>query len=60
MENIWTFGQFTFKNATTLLLLENPTEETEIDRALKKMIDEQFEHISDLRAWVITNYDKVI
>ena len=60
MDNIWTFGQFAFKNATTLVLLDNPTEETETDRALKKLIHEQFEHISDLRDWVISNYDKVI
>ena len=59
MDNFWTFGQSAFKDATTLILLNDQHEKSEIDLKLKNLIVNQFKKKSDLSFWVINNFDKV-
>ena len=59
MENFWNFDQSAFKDATTLILLNDPHEKIERDLELKKLITDQFNEISDLHFWIISNFDKV-
>ena len=59
MNDFWRFDQSAFKDATTLILLNDPKETTKIDLELKNLIVDQFKDKSDLSLWIINNYDKV-
>jgi len=60
MNDFWRFDSSAFKDATTLILLNDPKETTKIDLELKNLIVDQFKDKSDLSLWIINNYDKVL
>ena len=57
--NLWIFDQSHFKEAVTLLLLNDKKEREYNDSELKKLISSQFSHESDMREFVVDLYDKV-
>ena len=57
---LWVFDQYNLKDAITLLLLNHQHEKNETDLELKKLINLQFENVSDLQSWAIDLFDKVI
>ena len=59
MEDIWIFDQRHFKDAVTLLLLNDQNEKEEMDLELKNLISLQFEKDLDLKVWAMELFDKV-
>ena len=57
---LWVFDQYHLKDAITLLLLNHQHEKNETDLELKKLINLQFENVSELQSWAIDLFDKVI
>ena len=56
---LWVFDQYHLKDAITLLLLNHKHEKNETDLELKKLINLQFEDVSDVQSWAIDLFDKV-
>ena len=53
------FDQDHFKDAVTLLVLNDKREKNETDLELKKLISMQFENDSDMKTWASNLFDKV-
>ena len=58
-DDLWLFDQLDFKNAVTLLLLNDKNEKNENDLELKKLICMQFESDSDMKLWATNLFDRV-
>ena len=58
-EYFWKFDQYDFKEATSLLLLNDPNDDEKTEIELKKLITDQFKQNSDLSSWIINNFNKV-
>ena len=56
---LWIFDQSHFKDAVTLLLLNDKREKEYDDLELKKLISSQFEKDSDMREWTVNLFDNV-
>ena len=56
---MWIFDRHDFKDAVTLLLLNDKMEKDENALELKKLICLQFENDSDMKTWAMNLYDKV-
>ena len=59
MLETWAFDQDHFKDAITLLYLNDKRETSLIDLELKKLINLQFENNNDRNIWVVNLFDKV-
>ena len=57
--NLWIFDQSHFKEAVTLLLLNDKKEREYNDSELKKLISSQFGQDADMREWTVGLFDKV-
>ena len=53
------FDQDHFKDAATLLFLNDEREKNETDLELKKLISLQFDNESEMKIWVSELFDKV-
>ena len=56
---MWVFDQRDFKDAATMLLLNDLNEKNDIDLEMKKLISMQFENDSDMKTWAMNFFDKV-
>jgi len=56
---LWTFDQYHFKDAVTLLLLNHKREKDENDLELKKLISLPFDNAVDMKAWVTQLFETV-
>ena len=59
-DNLWVFDQNDFKDAVTLLLLNDKRESDENDLELKKLISMQFDNDSEMKIWIPDLFDKVL
>ena len=59
MESFWLFDQCAFKDASSFILLDDINDKSETDIGIKKLITEQFDHMSDLHFWIKNNFEKV-
>ena len=58
MENLWTFDRHDFKEAVTLLLLNDTMEKDENDLEMKKLILLQFPSEVDMALWARELFNK--
>ena len=56
---LWEFDKNDFKEAITLLLLQDKQEADEDDFELKKLIEMQFQNDSDMKTWAMHFFDTV-
>ena len=59
MDDIWRFDRADFKEAITLLLLNDIKEKNENDLELKKLIRLQFETNTEMLEWAADLFEKV-
>ena len=58
-KKLWIFDQSHFKDAITLLVLNDKKERGRNDLELKKLILSLFLKDSDMREWIVNLFDKV-
>ena len=59
MKDIWIFDKRHFKDAVTLLLLNDEDEKEETHLELKALITSQFNKELDMKTWAMDLFDKV-
>ena len=57
--SLWIFDQSHFKEAVTLLILNDKKEQEYNDSELKELISSQFKQDADMREWIVDLFDKV-